>query len=236
MKLHRVALTALFLATAAAAGCASNPDAADDGVGDDESALASRAWEDLVGAYSVTSGPVFQQIVFTRSIESRGHHFFANVDNGIRCITTPCPSTDRVEGWYSAGPKTVTLHYTASDSGERYRYTLTAKGGLTMSRAGETHEFTSEGTYCDDAADCAEQSYVHIMCVGRATCSAGHCGYTCGFPLPDAGPDASDAGTPDADADAPTGVACGNATCAVGDVCCNPLWSICTKPGMFCIQ
>jgi len=33
-----------------------------------------------------------------------------------------------------------------------------------------------------------------------------------------------------------TGVPCGTTTCAVGDVCCNPLMNICTKPGMFCIQ
>jgi hypothetical protein len=236
MKLHRFAVTALFLATAAAAGCASNPDATDDAT-DDESALASRAWEDLVGAYDATSGPDFQQIVLTRSIESSGHHFFANVDNGIRCIKAPCPSTDRIEGWYTAGPKTLTLHSSAGTS--RYNYTLNGKGELTIKRGGVTHVLSSVGTYCDDAEDCGEQSYIHIMCAGHATCGASHsCGYTCGVPLPDGGSDAGDAGKPDADAgkDAGKGPACGTTTCAVGDVCCNPLMNICTKPGMFCIQ
>jgi hypothetical protein len=244
MKLHRFAFAA-FLATATsmigAAGCASNPDATDDASSDDESALASSAWQDLVGAYDATSGPDFQQIVFTRSVEAKGHHFFANADNGIRCIKAPCPSTDRIEGWYTAGPKTVTLHFTSSGtSGDlegRYRYTLPTKGGLTMTRAGATHVFSSVGTYCDDAEDCGEQSYIHIMCVGHATCGASHsCGYTCGFPLPDGGTDAGDAGAPDADAGKDAGVACGTTTCAVGDVCCNPVMNICTKPGMFCIQ
>jgi predicted secreted protein len=32
------------------------------------------------------------------------------------------------------------------------------------------------------------------------------------------------------------GVRCGNTTCAAGDVCCNPIMNICTRPGMFCIQ
>jgi hypothetical protein len=240
MKLHRFALTALFLATAAAAGCASNPDATDDDASNDESALASRAWEDLAGAYDATSGPDFQQIVFTRSIESRGHHFFANADNGVRCIKAPCPSTDRIEGWYTAGPKTVTLHFTSSGlSGGlegRYNYTLAGPNAgrdLTIKRGGITHKLSSVGTYCDDAQDCGEQSYIHVMCVGHATCGASHsCGYACGFPLPDAGTDASDAGS----ADAGKGEACGTTVCAVGDVCCNPLMNICTKPGVLCIQ
>jgi hypothetical protein len=31
-------------------------------------------------------------------------------------------------------------------------------------------------------------------------------------------------------------VTCGLASCGAGEVCCNPVMGICTKPGEFCIQ
>ncbi len=242
MNAYRTTLIVLPLALLAAFGCSASPDSGDDTT--DDSAELSNAWQDLTGAYENHGAGAVREIVFEPVADVHGHRFFANVDNGIRCIKAPCPSIDRVEGWFTAGPKTLTLHQYmtqpaggGSDISGRYSYTL-VNGALSLTRAGQTQTFNDVGSFCDDVSDCSDQAFIHVMCVGTPTCNQNRCGFHCGVAI-DAGPDASDAGDASADAkpDAKdAGVRCGNVTCGAGLVCCNPLDGICTLPGEFCTQ
>ena len=98
-------------AISTAVACGSAP--VDVGQTDPESSdeALSKSWQKLVGAFEGQGGSI-GAIVFTSETGNGGHTFFADVDNGIRCIKAPCPSTSRIEGWYTAGTKYVTLHVT----------------------------------------------------------------------------------------------------------------------------
>ncbi|MFO0602492.1 MAG: hypothetical protein U0324_04920 [Polyangiales bacterium] len=181
-------LAGLSLLTLAAAGCYGGPDAGgldDTGATVEESS--GRSWEAFVGAWVGDSGP-FHGLVFTPQTQSYGHHFFAYVDNGIRCVRAPCPSEANVEGYFTANTRTVTLRPspavtlpTVSFGG--YQYTLRGEQ-LTLSQNGrvvaQLHKAVS---YCGEASDCAEQRLIAPRCVGRWTCTAERtCRYVCGRP------------------------------------------------------
>lgn len=58
----------------------------------------------LAGIWVAESGPI-DRIEFTKDKAKTlggwsGRQFSASVDNGVRCITTPCPSSDDVAGVY----------------------------------------------------------------------------------------------------------------------------------------
>ena len=100
-------LSVLALAAASIAfapACALQSDATTDAVASEstEDALATSA---LFGVWKATSGPI-AEIEFTVDPAQtlggflKGRSFTAAVDNGVRCITTPCPSTDEVAGVY----------------------------------------------------------------------------------------------------------------------------------------
>ncbi len=151
-----------------------------------EEAAASRAWERFVGAWVGDSGP-FHGLVFTETTERGGRHYFADVDNGIRCVRAPCPSTSRAEGRYTATTRTLTLSPTdtsvAATTGA-FQYTVSSTS-LVLSRNGRVvarlHKATS---YCAEADDCAEQRLIAPRCLGRWTCTTENaCRYVCGRPL-----------------------------------------------------
>jgi hypothetical protein len=168
-----------FMLTAVACGTAPM-----DATGEDEAAI-NRSWEKVTGAYQGDAG--IYGIVFESTPDVHGHHFFADVDNGIRCITTPCPSTSRLEGYYTVTSKSLWLHVTSGDSGAfdyagKYAWKSTGKG-IALTKDGSTQNFSSVDTYCQQAKDCINQSYIHILCVGYAVCnSENRCGYQCGYP------------------------------------------------------
>jgi len=86
------------------AGCAiQNEGVTEEGaVESSEDALTMTA---LYGTWDAVSGPIYT-IEFTKNYAEtlggglKGKGFNATVDNGVRCITTPCDSTDEVAGIY----------------------------------------------------------------------------------------------------------------------------------------
>jgi len=72
----------------------------------------------------------------------------------------------------------------------------------------------SARTACPSVA-CADDGSASVACVVTAVDNAIH--DRCQPPPPDHQP-------------------CGDVLCPPGEVCCNPLYSLCTPPGLFCIQ
>jgi hypothetical protein len=107
-------LIPLFAATAAlalaVAGCAS--DASDTPADEATDTSSDELHTSLTGMW--TGGGTLVRLELTRERAStlggwRGYVFNATIDNGIRCITTPCPSTDEVSGVYRADWGRMTL-------------------------------------------------------------------------------------------------------------------------------
>ncbi len=183
---------ALTLGALSLGGCYS-PDAA---LGDDTGSNAEEAvgtsYQRLVGAWVGDSGP-FRGLVFTANRESRGHHFFTYVDNGIRCVRAPCPSESMAEGYFTASTRTVTLRPSPSVTFPTvqfgvYQYALSGEQ-LTLTQSGRVvarlHKVVS---YCGDASECAEQQLIAPRCLGRWSCTAERaCRYQCGRPVANEG-------------------------------------------------
>lgn len=105
---------AVMLAAASTlfAGCAVQTEGDNDGpVTESEDALSTKG---LQGTWIADTGPIYR-IEFTATPAEtlggflKGKSFNADVDNGIRCITTPCDSSDGVGGVYKVSGNTVTL-------------------------------------------------------------------------------------------------------------------------------
>lgn len=246
----RLGMIALALggAFALTAGCAveagDEADAEEAAASEDELHASARR---LVGAYhgeGAARPPSFEGIVF----QADGT-FFADVDTGIRCITTPCPSHVRLEGRYTATRNYLRLRpATGKTEGfyGRFRYQLSGDR-LTLSRSdwkGWKESFAKEISYCAQADDCWGQNLIHPMCMGGWTCGASNqCGWQCGvWPPP---PPASDIWPADATklvADSPGGGFTPppppGSTCAIGkqrftlDVATKELaWELCDWQG-----
>jgi hypothetical protein len=164
-------------------GCGTAPDSETD-----ESSEDALTWSKLAGAWQGQGDGGIHALVLERTPDIHGHHFFADVDNGIRCFRAPCPSTSRLEGYYTATKKNVWLHVTSGSSGSRdydgkYTYKFNYLNGkyLQLTKDGESQSLKYVDTYCSTADDCVEQDFVHILCVGHYTCKTNHCGYACGF-------------------------------------------------------
>jgi hypothetical protein len=188
MKITRFAVSAALLSIFAV-GCAATTDAPE-AEGTDETSEAMTVRNALVGKWDSDTGTIYK-LELTRDYAEtlggflKGRRFEATVDNGVRCITTPCPSSDTVSGVYAVdgGKITFASYDKPSQTFSRYlgdyRFTVSAKK-LTLKK--------TDGT--------VSGSFHH----------------------------------------APAGEPCGNVVCGQGTVCCNPVMSICTKPGMVCIQ
>jgi hypothetical protein len=195
MQLNRIA-TGLILSISMAAGCYGGADANDlnDTGATAEEAQTSRAWETLAGSWVGDMGP-YKGLILTRTPEGRGHHWFADVDSGVRCVRAPCPqATARVEGVYTATSRTLTL--TASDS--RLTFPTPVLGTFNYTLRGETLRMTRGGaataslhkavSYCAEADDCHEQSLITPRCLGRFTCTTENtCRFVCGLPISNEG-------------------------------------------------
>jgi hypothetical protein len=199
-------LVALGCSALAAPGCAADADPMDDADAEEAAsseAEISAASKKLAGAYHHSGGamrpPTFQGLVL-----GADGSFFADVDTGIRCITTPCPSHARLEGKFSATKSYLRL--TAKQAGGegasfygRYKYAVGKDGALSLSRAGESYrgwsnDLSKENSYCGQPDDCWSQNLIHPMCMGGWVCGGGinnqssnQCGWKCGsFPPPPA--------------------------------------------------
>ncbi|WP_394827619.1 hypothetical protein [Pendulispora albinea] len=194
------------ISTCAFMGCAASSDDPSARAGESSGESSGQVSEPLaeapdsvVGAYESTTPttgyPDLRAIVFTRHRAGNGLEFFADVDTGIRCVTTPCPSMARIEGWYTATDRVVTLHTTrvvvvprtdVFDEGRfdgTYDYRREPNGAFAVTREGETRHFQSVDTYCRADKDCDHQSYIRPYCLGHAICGDdSRCGWQCGNP------------------------------------------------------
>lgn len=93
------------------------------------------------------------------------------------------------------------------------------------------------GNACEAAA-----AGVSVASKGECEASGAFCGGIAGIPCPkgqtcvDAPGDGCDPEAGGADCGGVCVEQCGEATCAPGTTCCNPLRGICTPPGVVCIQ
>lgn len=169
------------------AGCGADPGTAAP-TGADEEALRSTAWSTLAGSYTLAAGQTgpFAAVVFERTADHTGHHYFTeSFASLIHCgVGTGCTTThERSEGWYTATAHGVTLH---PDTGTAESFTYTLRGTtLSLTAHGTTSHLSSEPSYCDTSADCAEEGLVHPECAigpgGGWQCSTTHtCSYRCG--------------------------------------------------------
>ena len=182
----KLALTAFAVGVLALVGCSA--EGSDQGTSTESDLVAPFPTVNVKGAWhakpGTASSPGFEGIVFNED-----GTFFADVNTGIMCITTPCPTSARLEGTYQVIARSLTL--TAKDPkdggyGFYGRYLVTSRdGSLKLDRNGTESagsELVSDISYCSAASDCAGQNLIHPECVGGWTCSAqSTCAYSCGI-------------------------------------------------------
>lgn len=179
----KLSASALALALASLAGCAADSEEAavtdSDLVAPMPPVQVQGAWRAKAG--TATSSQWFEGVVF-----SKDGTFFADVNTGIMCVTTPCPSSVRIEGTYVVRGRSLIL--TTKDPSDdskyyaRYSVTRSAEDTLTIKGDGFSNTLVSQNSYCAEPVDCAGQGLIHVMCVGHWTCSEQNsCGYSCGI-------------------------------------------------------
>ncbi len=183
-KLASFVLVAAGATLLAVPGCAADSsDGVDEGAAEEEGSSQEELnanGRKLVGAFvgqGANHPPGFQGLVF----KSDGS-FLADIDTGIRCITTPCPSHERLEGTYTATKNYVRLSAKGSQSANlgRYRYTLQGEN-LTLSRGNWNDALTKETSYCAMPSDCHGQNLMQPKCIGSWQCgTSNECHYACG--------------------------------------------------------
>lgn len=246
----------LLASSLAVAGCASAdgaPPSSEDGdepvaASSDEITVAARG---LVARY-FTRHAAFGG--FARLDLRADGTYAAKVDDGGRalCAAPPCilDESGRWNAYRSRGELRLRLR-PAGESARVYAATRTAKE-LTLTRNGATERLgVLPGGQCVDDLDCgAGESCPPQLCLmwcdvndpsccGAVSCQpktggdAGACWGAwvdpfggCRAPNDGAYPASCCVGLP--------GPKCGSATCASGEVCCNPLLDLCTKPGEMC--
>lgn len=180
------ALSSFAALSFALVGCAADV-AEEDMVEEAESDL-SAAGRALIGSYADDSG-AFKGLVLTSKKVGQRNVFFADVDTGVRCIKAPCPSSERIEGTFTAGSKTITLRSTTASGLADHllgKYNYVKQGDkLTLFRKGFTQSLAKQLSYCAAPTDCESQDLIHVMCVGSWSCTATNtCAYSCGAPAP----------------------------------------------------
>lgn len=185
---HAASVVVLGLATLAGCAADSEESAATDSDIVAAPVKVQGAWAAKPG--TATSSQWFEGVVFDKD-----GTFFADVNTGIRCITTPCPSSVRIEGTYAVVGRSLilTTKDPSQDEGSKYyaRYTVTrsAADTLTIKGDGFSNTLVSQNSYCGEPTDCAGQGLIHVMCVGHWTCSEQRsCGYSCGVEIPTEAP------------------------------------------------
>ncbi len=238
----RAATFALLSASALLAGCAAD-ETADDTAQDVVESDDGKA--DVVrplGTFTSDSAPAGHFVRLTLNANKT-----YEAQHQIYCITAPCiPPTETGTYKYSSAGSTKYIRLIKDDGSDGGKYAYTFSGDTlkyrktntttwyTLKRdnttvpaycggVGETRPRggcpTGYACNCPNGAMCFVAGTCHKTCVQNAFCIQGwHFDDVACKCVPDSGP------------------VCGTKTCAAGDVCCNPLMSICTKPGQFCIQ
>ena len=169
-----------------AADTATDPSADDENVEETSDEL-SAAGKKLIGAYKDDTG-AFRGLVLTDEKVGGRNKFFADVDTGIRCIMAPCPSGERIEGTFTAGPKTITLYSTTASANVKHllgRFHYLVQGSkLSLSRKDFAQSLSKEISYCAAPTDCYRQDIITPACFGSSfSCSSTNaCVWSCHNP------------------------------------------------------
>jgi hypothetical protein len=109
----------LALLAAGSAGCAADTSDADDADVEETADELTAAGKKLIGSYKDDSG-AFRNLVLTSTKVGQRNKFSADVDTGIRCIVAPCPSSEHIEGTFTAGTKTITFTSTTASAHSKH--------------------------------------------------------------------------------------------------------------------
>lgn len=168
--------------TAAITGCAADTSADEDVAVEESEEELTKAGTALIGSYKDDSGK-FHGLILTNVKQGQANEFIADVDTGIRCFTTPCPSSERITGTFTAGTKTITLKSsTASALVQpllgKYNYLVQGKK-FSIWRKGYTQSLEKTPSYCAQSDDCYAQDIIHPMCMGQFDCEQNSCSWSC---------------------------------------------------------
>jgi len=180
-------LVTLSLATPfALAGCAADTSNEEDVVGETDEEL-TKAGKALIGSYKDDTG-AFRGLILTSVKQGQANEFVADVDTGIRCITTPCPSSERITGTFTAGTKTITFKSSTASQHVQHllgKYNYLVQGSkFSIWRKGFAQSLEKVPSYCAQASDCYGQDIIHPMCLGQFDCAANACSWSCSNPPP----------------------------------------------------
>ena len=162
--------TLTIVSTGAITGCAADTDAqdADDADVEDTSDELNAAGKKLIGSYKDDGGR-FTSLVLTATTVGPANKFSADVDTGIRCITTPCPSSEHIEGTFTAGSKTITLKSTTVSAISKPllgKYSYLAQGSkLTLFRkdfSQSLEKLTAPVTTCMSSQSCGAAQHCSV--------------------------------------------------------------------------
>lgn len=179
-------LAALSLSTlVAASGCAAADVADADEMTEETEAELSKAGKALIGSYKDDSG-AFRGLILTANKAGHANEFIAEVSTGIVCITTPCPTSEKITGTFTAGSKTINFKSTTASPYVQHllgRYKYLVQGAKLSLYRGKTFSQSLEkvDNYCSEASDCYAQDIIHPECWGSGfSCSAQNtCEWSC---------------------------------------------------------
>ena len=177
-----LALVALSLSTAfAVTGCAADT-SEEEAVADESEDALTAAGKKLIGSYKDDSGS-FHGLILTNVKAGQANEFIADVDTGIRCITTPCPSSERITGTFTAGTKTITFKSTTASGFVQHllgKYNYLVQGNkFSLWRTGFSLSLEKVPSYCAESTDCWKQDLITPACMGQFDCASNSCSWSC---------------------------------------------------------
>ncbi len=203
--LYPMLATLALFGTVAAQGC----DSSDTSSSEDLTAAGKKLIGARVAMAAVPTGAHFIGLVLSPDpVTANANTFVADIDTGIKCITTPCPSMVHVTGRFTAGTTTITLK---ADAGQnlgtaasklmgKFTYVKTSTK-LTLTKTGFSQSLKNASSYCNaDTADedCSLQDLDSDCpdtvswscsdtnrCVPSCETQAKFCGGFAGIPCPD---------------------------------------------------
>jgi hypothetical protein len=139
---------------------------------------------DLAGAYAGGEGAPFGNLVLDSVADSAGHYaYFADDTAGlISCsIETGCTLKHaREEGTYTVTAADLTLA-PATAPAHTYAF-VRSSNTLTLTDSGASASYTAIASYCDTAADCADEGLIRPYCASATSgweCNANACAWAC---------------------------------------------------------
>jgi hypothetical protein len=168
-KLFSTATAAIFAVlpvTALLGGCAAETSQDETAVATDDLSVSR-----LKGNWTSTTGPIYSIELTSKTAQSlggffKGHAFTAHVDNGVRCITTPCPNDEVVSGIYKTSGNKLTL--SSYDKPGHALARILGEYTVTLSSVDTTLALDK-----NDAADAVHQTFTRGIPCGNNTCTGG---------------------------------------------------------------